>query len=643
MKHFNLSAWNSDFIQAFSWTLIHSLWQGLVLAVLAGILLLSTRNVRPAVRYNILSVLMLSFVLVNCVTFFLEYSDTNSGSESMVQSSEVILSQIQWNRMTPERVSVGFFSQALQFLSQNAGIIVTVWFLIFLAKSLKTFTGLLHVQRLRTRYSYSVDSHWDKRINELSARLRFKGKVLLRQSEQVITPVVTGILKPMVIVPVGFFIQLPQAEIEAILLHELAHARRQDFLVNLIQNFAESIYFFNPGLWWVSYLVRQEREHCCDDLAISAVSDKKIFVNALVVYQEYKLNESAQLVAFAGRRNDLLYRIKRIINNYNKPLDAMEKLFVTVSLLSGAALLAAFQNAQIPTLPPPPPVAVSAPAAPPTPPSPPAPIAPEDTIPVPSEPDQIEGHEETSTYHITKNKKRYEITEVDGEITNLKINGKTIAADKISDFEEELKPVLAELKTQNEEAEELREQAEEMRVEAEELRKEAIELKKEAETMRVEAVKASELAYLDQGKKHALIRESQLLAAQAKELASIDTQALRISSEELRKHAIILKKEAETLRVSAEAERVKANKSRDEFEKLQQAFNAELKKDGIITSTDNLSYRLTDSEFVVNGVKQSSSVQSRYKLRFLHSKGSELVYNWKDVSGHTITGSVQRK
>ncbi|REA56615.1 hypothetical protein DSL64_26190 [Dyadobacter luteus] len=665
MKNINLFAWNSDFIQAFSWTLIHSLWQGIILAVLAGILLLSTRNVRPAIRYNILSGLMLCFVLANCVTFFMQY---NGGKviHSSATISAGIPQQIRFHQVGVENISTGFLTKVLAVASENATIIVGIWFLIFLGKSLKTCTGLARIHRLRTSHSTPVDRQWENRVVQLASLLKFKGAVMLRQSERIVTPIVTGVLKPMIIVPAGFFIQLPQAEIEAILLHELAHARRQDFLVNLIQNFAESIYFFNPGLLWVSYLIRQEREHCCDDLAISAVSDKKVFVNALVVYQEYKLNDSVQLVAFAGKRNHLLSRIKRIIHNYNKPLDAMEKLFVTVSLLSGAALLAAFQKQEIPAPPPPPPVNVVAPIAPPAPPTPPAPFS--DTLPVPPAPGVAGSGEDISTYHITRDKKRYEITEIDGEITGLTINGKVITSDQIPSYQAELEPVLKELREQEEQAQELREQSDELRLEAEQLRKEAIELKKEAELMRVHSLNAKEMAYLDKNEMKALareaqiiaaeakelagihgettkalVRESQVLAAEAKELARIDTEELRKNSEELRKQSLVLKREAEVLRAHAEVERVRSEELRTKFEKLQQEFISELKKDGIITGKDGLSYRLTDSEFEVNGVKQSSFVHSKYRKRFLQTKGSEMVYNWKDVSGHTITGSIQRK
>ena len=107
--------------------------------------------------------------------------------------------------------------------------------------------------------------------------------------------------------------------------HELAHIRRKDYLVNLVQSFAEVVFFFNPALLWISSLLREERENCCDEVAISHTNDKKQFIHALVAFQEYATHTSNKqpTIAFAGRKNYLLNRVKRIIYNENKKLNAM--------------------------------------------------------------------------------------------------------------------------------------------------------------------------------------------------------------------------------------------------------------------------------------------------------------------------------
>jgi bla regulator protein blaR1 len=165
--------------------------------------------------------------------------------------------------------------------------------------------------------------------------------VLLLQSELIKVPVVIGFLKPVILVPLGLLSQLPTEQVEAVLLHELAHIRRRDYLVNLIQNLAETVFFFNPALLWISELVREERENCCDDIAIGEVENKNEFIHALIAFQEYNLSRDLgnARIAFAGKRNHLLNRVKRIVYNENKKLNAMEKSIfifsiVTVSLLA---------------------------------------------------------------------------------------------------------------------------------------------------------------------------------------------------------------------------------------------------------------------------------------------------------------------
>src|SRR5262249_45478906 len=153
-------------------------------------------------------------------------------------------------------------------------------------------------------------------------------KIILLESEIIKVPMMTGWLKPMILFPFSLLSQLPQEQVEAILLHELAHIKRKDYFVNLLQNFAETIFFFNPAVLWISSLIRDERENCCDDIAIQSTNDKEKFIHALVAFQEYNLSKSRFGIAFPGQKNHLLNRIKRIIYNSNKTLNNMEKVLL---------------------------------------------------------------------------------------------------------------------------------------------------------------------------------------------------------------------------------------------------------------------------------------------------------------------------
>ena len=124
-------------------------------------------------------------------------------------------------------------------------------------------------------------AYWKEKIQQLADELQIRRRIQLLQSEIVQVPVVIGVLKPVILIPLGILSQLPPEQVEAILLHELAHIKRKDYLVNLLQSLAETIFFFNPAVLWVSSLIRDERENCCDDIAIAGTKNKAAFVNAL--------------------------------------------------------------------------------------------------------------------------------------------------------------------------------------------------------------------------------------------------------------------------------------------------------------------------------------------------------------------------
>jgi beta-lactamase regulating signal transducer with metallopeptidase domain len=129
-----------------------------------------------------------------------------------------------------------------------------------------------------------------------------------------------------ILVPLGLLTQLPAEQVEAILLHELAHIRRHDYLVNLLQNLIETLFFFNPALLWLSSLIRDEREHCCDDIAIDHLKNRRQYVESLIGFKERSMVDSPlSAVGFAGRKNSFLNRIRRIVENRNYTLSRWEK------------------------------------------------------------------------------------------------------------------------------------------------------------------------------------------------------------------------------------------------------------------------------------------------------------------------------
>ncbi|MCE7038788.1 M56 family metallopeptidase [Dyadobacter sp. CY312] len=642
---FNLPI-SADLIQAFSWTLIHSLWQGLVLAIAVGVVLLASKKSKPALRYNLLTGLMLLFVIANGATFYYEFNQSEGVKtqvNNLISLGKSTSTENVITLTTVQQQTGDWLHSLLDFCSSNALLIVMIWLVVFLAKSVRAVTGMIYINRLRHEGTFGAADHWQQKLQQLAHKLNISSGVMLMESEMVSVPAVIGFFKPLILVPVGFLTSIPYVQVEAILLHELAHIRRQDFLVNVFQSFAESIYFFNPAVIWLSRLIREEREHCCDDLAIAVMQSKTAFVNALVVFQEHKLIEQRQALAFAGKRNHLLDRIKRIIYNNNKQLNAMEKLFVTASVLTATVLLAAFS----PELPKPPkapkPPKFDVPAPPPLPPSPVAPHTLCDTVPAPAEPGS-----EVNTIHVTRDKKRYEITEVDGEVTELKINGKQIAKNKFGEYDNEIRSIIEEVNEERQEeeehAEEMQSEAEDLNQEAADLQAEALELRKQATLMKLDAEKMKGQMELNREQMIAVKKEAELVRKQlsGQNNQNLNTDELRKSAAQLQKSAEKLRVEATVLKEQAEVSRLEAETIRQDHEKMMDNFLRDLESEGYGKDKKNLSFRITENEFIVNGQKLSDKVHSKFKSKYLKEKGTEIVYNWKE-DNHTYTGSIHRK
>ncbi|WP_207435788.1 M56 family metallopeptidase [Sabulibacter ruber] len=342
---------SSDFVQALCWTLVHSLWQGLVLAIAAGLIVQVTRKSTPALRYNLLAGLFAVFLGTNGLTFWLELktgvaqAPALAGPSILPIFSEVMV--VSSGLLSTENPAPSLTQTFVSFCTSHASTIVLVWFLVFAFKSLQILSGLQYVGRLRKEQTSPASTFWSARVAELGARLQIRWPISLLESGLVKVPVVIGFLKPLVLVPTGMLAQLPAEQVEAILLHELAHIRRRDYLVNLLQTVAEVLYFFNPGVLWLSARLRQERENCCDDLAIQALQSKTNFLQALVSFQEYNFAQFGLAPGFADKRTSLTDRVKRIIYKDNVPLQRTEKVFVSACLVLVSMLFLGFarQNA----------------------------------------------------------------------------------------------------------------------------------------------------------------------------------------------------------------------------------------------------------------------------------------------------------
>lgn len=319
-----------EIVKTLTWTLIHSIWQGLLAALLSAIIVTSTRNAAARMRYNLLGIVMILFFVGAMVTFMIEWSNgSRSGTD---------LPPVASNDITIVNNSAAVIDDFIIWINGNSGTIILIWTFFFILSCLKLVTGVAGVNRLRHYKTHPVSTDWKSRLEQLQMKMGIRHSVILLQSELVKVPMALGILKPVILLPLGLLTHLPPEQVETILLHELAHIRRRDYLVNLLQHVVEAIFFFNPAIRWISSLIRQEREACCDDIVIASCNEKTSYLNALINFQEYSFSHSPHALGISDKRHYLLNRVKRMITKRNKGINMVEK----IALLFGIILLSAF-------------------------------------------------------------------------------------------------------------------------------------------------------------------------------------------------------------------------------------------------------------------------------------------------------------
>jgi bla regulator protein BlaR1 len=395
---------SEEVVQALGWTVVHSLWQAALLAAVAGVGMLLMHR-RPARERYLLSVSALAGVLLWAVFTFLSYYEP---------ASELPVVAIVTGEMTalPLVSSTGDWSggmaeQFTAYFSRNAPLIATLWILGMTFFLLRMLGALMYANQLKRRHVSPLPEKWQQTLLHFARRIGIRRAVRLLESAAIKTPMTIGFLKPVILLPIGMVNNLSPQQVEAILAHELAHIYRSDFLINIFQAIIETLFYFNPAVWWLSAAVRAEREDCCDDIAILHCNNSLDYAKALVSVQEWGRPHSGFALAFAGGKNRLLNRVRRILNHPQNKSNIMEKFTATCLMLLAVLALtisAAYPDQNSPDTT----VTLSEVDAE-------TPVVPTDSLP-----------KGNARINLEKNGKSLEAKVKDGVITYLKVDGKEI-------------------------------------------------------------------------------------------------------------------------------------------------------------------------------------------------------------------------
>ena len=317
---------SNEISYAIGWTIIHSLWQCTLIALLIAISYAFTKKASAATRYWINSLGLLSCVIASGTTFYLNYYDSVSIE---IVSTDYITEMSQ----NPQQVYVQTISN---IINQHINQIVMVWLIGFAFYISKYLAEFFYCQKIKNNHYKNPSQQWQQLFNELKNCVGITQNIQLRISEIVDVPCVIGHFKPVVLLPASLVLGLSIKQIEVILLHELGHIRRNDYLISGLQTLITLLYFFNPFARWISSKMDEERENACDDIAVAVSGDPLFYANTLKEFAEMKNNYSLA-VAMTGRKNLLINRIKRLFirdtsfsKTYGKAITIMAMFLFTI-------------------------------------------------------------------------------------------------------------------------------------------------------------------------------------------------------------------------------------------------------------------------------------------------------------------------
>src|SRR6185436_3842325 len=291
---------NHPLTERLGWTLLNFLWQGVLVAALYALArALGGGRLSARGRYAMACAALLAMTAAPAVTYWWLATSGHTApiGDLAGPGARQVASGVAYSPVTDR------WQQAMP-------AIVMTWFAGAAGCSLRLLVGFISVAVLRRSPQARALTEWQQILDRLIERMQVSRRVRLLPTDRVDSPSVIGWLHPVILAPVGVLSGLAPQQVEALLAHELAHVRRHDYLVNVLQGIAESLLFYHPAVWWISNQIRAEREHCCDDLAVAASGDVLVYARALAELES--MRPAHFKAALSANDGSLLRRIQRL-------------------------------------------------------------------------------------------------------------------------------------------------------------------------------------------------------------------------------------------------------------------------------------------------------------------------------------------
>jgi beta-lactamase regulating signal transducer with metallopeptidase domain len=307
-----------EMIQTLGWALLHFLWQGALIGLCLKLVIVAMQRSSAQARYVAGCFGMLALALAPILTFVvleIQGGDLDQGPSGVAWSSDGPSVLVRAGIDAPGDLHASAAHSGVQeWMAPRIPWFMAFWSCGVLFLSIRLLVGWQRTLRFAKSGVLPTHRVPQRLVEKISAALKIGHAVRVLVSDRMDVPATIGWLRPVVLLPVGTLMGLTPGQLEAVLAHELAHIRRRDYLVNLLQCWIEALLFYHPVVWWVSRQIRVEREHCCDDLVLAAGAERLEYARALVRLEEQRAGNVLTLAATDGA---LSKRVQRLV--YGQP------------------------------------------------------------------------------------------------------------------------------------------------------------------------------------------------------------------------------------------------------------------------------------------------------------------------------------
>jgi len=339
---------NSPFLYSLSLTLVHFIWQGLLVALILKSMLFIIDKNKSKLRYALATFAMLANAVLAILTFAMVYPDTSSGVNSSL--SPIPLTSLV-NELTQQNALLTYQELLPSILAYSLPYLSLLWLATIAILASKLLIEIRNVNNLPLDSSISPSSALLLRFDELAKQIKLTKTPKLLISLKAEVPMAIGWLKPVVLLPASMVTGLDSAQLEMLILHELAHIRRHDYLVNFLQTLIELLFFFHPSVHWIGKQMRNEREYCSDDIAVQHCGDAIAYAHTLTDTASLcakKHFHTIPTMAMAASGGDLKARVLRLVDHHCAPANTTSKWLAAMSLLLALTLLSINQLLTMP-------------------------------------------------------------------------------------------------------------------------------------------------------------------------------------------------------------------------------------------------------------------------------------------------------